>query len=395
MTTRANRQTSQQTRRKVHVLVAFGTRPEVLKLYPVIQELRKYPREFKVTVLATAQHRELLDQVLRLFKLRVHHDLNVMTSGQSLAGITSRILGRINPILDRERPDMVIVQGDTTTTFSAALAAFYRGVPVGHVEAGLRTHVHADPFPEEVNRQMTSVLASLHFAPTLLARGNLLRESIPQASIHVTGNTIVDAMQSIAKGIKHRARKTSGVGSRPLPLVLVTAHRRESFGEPMRRICQAVAELATHGGCDIVFPVHPNPQVRQTVRESLVDVPNLRLCEPMDYTTFLQNMLDANLIITDSGGVQEEAGALGIPTLVTRVTTERPEGIAAGIATLVGSDPKRIIAESIAVLRRASAGPQKRKRTRAYGDGLAAQRIVQVMRHFWGFRRSRPLDYRP
>ena len=395
MTTRDNRLFPGRSRRRVHILLAFGTRPEVLKLYPVIQELRKYPLEFKVTVLATAQHRDLLDQSLALFKLRVHHDLNVMTSGQSLAGITARILGRINPVLDVEKPDMLVIQGDTTTTFSVALAAFYRGIPVGHVEAGLRTHVHSDPFPEEVNRQMTSVLATLHFAPTSLSRENLLKESIPQASIHVTGNTIVDVMRTIANGIKRRARKQSWAGSRPLPLVLVTTHRRESFGEPMRRVCQAVAELATRGGCNIVFPVHPNPQVRRMVKETLADAPNLRLCEPMDYKTFLQYMMDASLIITDSGGVQEEAGALGIPTLVTRATTERPEGITAGIATLVGSDSRRIIAESNAILLRANTRPLKRKGTRAYGDGHAAQRIVQVMRHFWGFLRSRPLDYRP
>lgn len=386
---------SRQTRSKVHVLVAFGTRPEILKLHPVISELRRSSHEFKVTALATAQHREMLDQVLNVFRIRVNHDLNVMTAGQSLAQITTRIITRIDPILARSRPDMVLVQGDTTTTLSVALAAFYRGIPIGHIEAGLRTRNRLDPFPEEINRQVTSVLGTLHFAPTDQARRNLLSESIPPTQIFVTGNTIVDAMHAIASSKQGRTASRSAKQHVGRPSVLVTAHRRESLGEPMRKICLAVARLARESDCDIVFPVHPNPKVRRIVNVTLAGVPNVQLCEPMEYRAFIHAMLGASLIITDSGGIQEEATSLGIPTLVTRATTERPEAIASGIARLVGTDTDLIFSAANTILRNRGSRGRLLKGTRAFGDGHASQRIVQAMRYYAGLRKTRPGDYKP
>lgn len=384
-----------KTKRPVRLLVAFGTRPEVLKLYPVIQQLRKFRGEFEVVVLATAQHRGLLDQTLHRLAMPVDHDLNIMTSNQSLSQITIRVLKRIDAVLRDENPDMILVQGDTTTTFSVALAAFYRGIPVGHVEAGLRTRDRFDPFPEEVNRQLTSVLAALHFAPTREARLNLLAEKVQPDRIYVTGNTIIDALHEITAKLGPAVSKSRTDHANQKPLILVTAHRRESLGEPMRRICQAVARLAAEGKYRIVFPVHPNPRVRNTVNTVLEESADLVICPPMEYDAFLRTLLQSSLVITDSGGVQEEAAALGVPTLVTRAKTERPEGIKAGIATLVGSDTDRIVAAARRVLSRRSTASGRRIGTRAYGDGRAAQRVVQTLRYLWGFRTTRPPDFSP
>jgi UDP-N-acetylglucosamine 2-epimerase len=373
------------------VLVAFGTRPEALKLYPVITELRRRPADFRVSTLVTAQHRQLLDQVLDLFAIRPDHDLNVMTSGQTLSKITERTLRRIDSILSEREPEIVLVQGDTTTTFSVALAAFNRGIEVGHIEAGLRTGDRRDPFPEEINRRLVSVLANLHFAPTGRARKNLLSESISPADVFVTGNTIVDCMQRVTAsfGVPPSAQRR---GSQK-PLILVTAHRRESFGEPMERICRAVAHLARSGKYEIIFPVHPNPQVRHAVSSVLSQSAGLRLCAPMEYREFLKTLMTAQLVITDSGGVQEEAAALGVPALVTRAKTERPEGIAAGLAMLVGSNTDEIVAAAEKSLTRRRARNGARAGTRAYGDGHASERVVQILRYHFGLRATRPRDY--
>jgi UDP-N-acetylglucosamine 2-epimerase (non-hydrolysing) len=381
--------------RPVHIMVAFGTRPEALKLYPVIALLRKSSPEFRVTVLATAQHRGMLDQVLRVLSIRTHYDLNIMTSGQSLSEIMIQTLRRLSPILETERPDMVLVQGDTSTTLSVSLAAFHLGIPLGHVEAGLRTRDRSNPFPEEINRQLTSVLATLHFAPTLQARENLLVESIPAHSIFVTGNTIVDSLK-LASGRLARARPLPFLAQHKSKLViLVTAHRRENFGAPLEQICRAIARLADTGRYAIVFPVHPNPQVRRTVKAMLQGHENLFLCEPLDYRVFLKTLLSSSLVITDSGGVQEEAVALGVTTLVTRTKTERPEGIVAGIAQLVGVGTENIIEAANRAPAKRSPGKRRRSGSRVYGDGLAARRVIEALRFHWGFRRRRPADYCP
>jgi UDP-N-acetylglucosamine 2-epimerase (non-hydrolysing) len=363
------------------LLIAFGTRPEIIKLAPVIKEIRKYPRDLAPVLLATAQHRGLLDQMLALFEIKPDLDLNLMEPNQTLDRLTSRVMLRTSQVLRDIKPDLVIVQGDTTTAMVVALAAFYLQIPVAHVEAGLRTRDRYQPFPEEINRRLISALATLHFAPTKQAVLNLKKEGIKAREIFLTGNTVVDALLQMRPKIERR----------PLPvkiapesrLILVTAHRRENFGQPLENICQALIRLIQEfPDIEIVYPVHPNPHVRQTVYALLSRVQRLHLIRPVSYLDLLALINRAYFILTDSGGLQEEAPSFHKPVLVLREVTERPEGIKAGVARLVGTETERIVAACRQLLNQ----PQTyRKMTLApnpYGDGRASQRIVHHLRRY-------------
>ena len=361
----------------MRVLFVFGTRPEAIKLAPVIARLREQPQQFTTRIAVTAQHRGLLDQVLEDFSIRPDHDLDLMQPDQTLAQSSARILASLEKVLVEERPDWVLVQGDTTTAFCGALAAFYAGIRVGHVEAGLRTGDPREPFPEEMNRVLIARLATQHYAPTSQAAANLEREGIPAASILVTGNTGIDAVLDV------RDRLAAGrLQPGPLPrldpsrkLILVTGHRRESFGEGFEGICAALVRLAARRDVEIVYPVHPNPNVVEPVRRLLSGRPNVHLIEPVPYVTFVELMRRAHILLTDSGGIQEEGPSLGKPVLVMREKTERPEAVAAGTARLVGTDPDRIVRESVALLEDSEGYAKRARIHNPYGDGLAATRI--------------------
>ena len=371
------------TRRR-RLLLVVGTRPEAIKLCPVFVELQRRS-EFAVQLCATAQHRELLDQVLDVFGVAPDWDLDLMRPGQTLAETTARVIAGLEAVLQDARPDMVLVQGDTTTTLCGALAAFYHRIPVGHVEAGLRTWDPQQPFPEEMNRVLTSRLATLHFAATRWAAENLLREGVPEARIAVTGNPGIDAVLWV------RDRLEQGLlPSRPWPqldgsrkLILVTAHRRESFGEGFRRICAALAELAARDDVEIVYPVHPNPNVQAPVRQLLAGIPNIHLIEPLEYVPFVDLMRRAWLVLTDSGGIQEEGPSLGKPILVLREKTERPEGVEAGSAKLVGTQTRRIVEEAVRLLEDRQEYERMARVHNPYGDGHASRRIADAIHSFF------------
>lgn len=372
----------------VTVLTIFGTRPEAIKMAPVIRELQRYPDRFRSLICVTAQHRQMLDQVLDLFEIRPDFDLNIMKPGQDLYDVTANVLLGLRDVLDRVRPNIILVHGDTTTTMAAALAGYYARVPVGHVEAGLRTHNKYAPFPEEINRRVAGAVCDVHFAPTEQARANLLREGISEATIHVTGNTVVDALLSVAERIERDEalnREMAGRFSFLDPgkrLVLVTGHRRENFGEGFENICRALAEIGRrHRDVEILYPVHLNPNVQEPVKRILGrgDTENVHLIEPLDYLPFVYAMNRSHLIITDSGGVQEEAPSLGKPVLVMRETTERPEAVAAGTVKLVGTSFERIVAEASLLLTDTDAYEAMSRAHNPYGDGLAAARIAAVL----------------
>lgn len=359
------------------VLFIFGTRPEAIKLCPVLAHLRSHP-EFSASVCVTAQHRELLDQVLETFSVRPDHDLRLMTPGQSLFQSTSRIVAALEPVLEQESPDIVLVQGDTTTTFCGALAAFYRKIPVGHVEAGLRTGDIHQPFPEEMNRLLTTRLSGLHFAATEWAADNLRREGVREDAIAVTGNTGIDAVLFVKHALED--------GRIPAPewpwldasrkLIVVTAHRRENFGAGIENLCGALARLARRGDVQIVYPVHPNPNVTGPVRRLLGAEPNVILLDPLNYVPFIDLMRRAYILLTDSGGVQEEGPSLGKPILVLRNKTERPEAVEAGTVRLVGTDAAKIENEANRLLDDAGHWASMARTHNPYGDGQASGRIA-------------------
>lgn len=372
------------------VLSIFGTRPEAIKMAPVIRELMARSDRFTSRVCVTAQHRQMLDQVLSLFEIRPDHDLNLMKPGQDLFDVTAGVLSGLKSILVSERPDMVLVHGDTTTTMAAALAAYYLRIPVGHVEAGLRTHNKFAPFPEEMNRQVCGVLADLHFAPTEAARLNLLQAGVADAIVCVTGNTVVDALLTVVERIKAPAMQNKFADQFDFldhmkRLILVTGHRRENFGAGFENICRALSDIAKqHPDCEILYPVHLNPNVQEPVRRLLGNgtLPNVHLIEPVDYLPFVYLMNRSHLIITDSGGVQEEAPSLGKPVLVMRETTERPEAVAAGTVRLVGTDRQFIVAACDELL---NDNNQYRRMSRAhnpYGNGRSAEKIVTLLEQY-------------
>jgi UDP-N-acetylglucosamine 2-epimerase (non-hydrolysing) len=363
------------------VVSIVGTRPDALKMAPVILELANFPDRVAQTVIATGQHREMLRQVLDVFAIEPTHNLDVMLERQTLAQITARVLERLDPLLEQLQPDVLLAQGDTSTTFVASLAAFYRKIPVGHVEAGLRTDNRYDPFPEEINRRLTAVVADLHFAPTPQAADNLRAEGIPEAAIHTVGNTVIDALlAAVARPFEFEDPRLAAVTQGDGRLVLVTAHRRENWGEPLHRICRAVRELArSFPDLAVVFQMHRNPLVTQTIQAELADEARVTLVEPQEYLPWVNLMKRSALILTDSGGIQEEAPALGKPVLVMRETTERPEGIAAGTARLVGTQTETIVAEASQLLRDPGSYQAMARAANPYGDGKSAARIREVL----------------
>jgi UDP-N-acetylglucosamine 2-epimerase (non-hydrolysing) len=365
------------------ILIIFGTRPEAIKLSPVILYLRQCP-DLDVRTCATAQHRELLDQVLHVFRIQPDHDLDLMLPGQSLTRASSRILGALESVLQQEEPDLVLVQGDTTTTLCGALAAFYRRIPVGHVEAGLRTGDIGQPFPEEMNRVVTTRLSTLHFAATERSAENLRREGVPPDRVHVTGNSGIDAVLYVKAALE--SGELIAPAAVPWPtarkLIVVTAHRRESFGEGFELICHALAALASRSDVHIVLPVHPNPNVREPVTRLLGGRANVTLIDPLEYVPFVDLMRRAYLLVTDSGGIQEEGPSLGKPVLVLREKTERPEAVEAGTVKLVGTDPELILREASLLL---DDDTEYRRRScvhNPYGDGQASSRIARCIRQF-------------
>ena len=372
----------------IKILSVFGTRPEAIKMAPVIKALEKHPDRFESVVCVTAQHRQMLDQVLELFAIRPDYDLNIMKHGQDLFDITCNVLQGLKPVLEKERPDMVLVHGDTTTTMAASIASFYCRTRVGHVEAGLRTHDKFAPFPEEINRRVAGAVADLHFAPTDASRQNLLREGVAADAIFVTGNTVVDALLAISERINSDPAVAGRFGREfsfldpAKRLILVTGHRRENFGTGFEQICHALADIAlAYPDVEVLYPVHLNPNVQEPVRRILgrEGLDNVHLIEPVDYLPFVYLMNRSYLIITDSGGVQEEAPSLGKPVLVMRETTERPEAVVAGTVKLVGTDRERIVAEAALLLNDGHAYRAMSLAHNPYGDGQAAGRIIKVL----------------
>ncbi|MBI1622089.1 non-hydrolyzing UDP-N-acetylglucosamine 2-epimerase [Aquamicrobium zhengzhouense] len=374
---------AQDDRPRKTVLAVFGTRPEAIKMAPVVKELQRSDK-LRVRVCVTAQHRQMLDQVLALFELVPDHDLDLMKPNQTLDGITAGVLTGIGKVLDLEKPDLVLVHGDTTTTLAASLATFYRRLPLGHVEAGLRSgNLHA-PWPEELNRRVTTLATRFHFAPTQTSKANLLREGIAEDQIHITGNTVIDALLATVRKTREPERHREFAEmfrfiDADKRLVLVTGHRRENFGAGFENICNALNDLTVAHDVQIVYPVHPNPSVREPVERLLGNNPAIHLIDPLDYEPFVHLMDRANLIITDSGGVQEEAPSLGKPILVMRDTTERPEAVDAGTVILVGTDRNRIVQEATRLLTDESYYQSMAQAINPYGDGLASKRIRGVI----------------
>lgn len=372
------------------VMAIFGTRPEAIKMAPVVRELLKHP-EIETKVCLTAQHREMLDQVVDLFQLPVDCDLDIMKQGQSLYDITDRVLLGLKEVLEKEKPDLVLVHGDTTTTFSATLAAFYQQIDVGHVEAGLRTGNMYSPFPEEANRRLTSVLTTLHFAPTGTARQNLLKENQKDDRIFTVGNSVIDALlATVKKDYVFEDKELQDIEEHKR-IILVTTHRRENLGEPMRNVYRALRRLVeTVPDTEVVFPVHRNPLVRQAVKEVLDGVPGIHLVDPMEYEPFTNLMARSAIILTDSGGIQEEAPSLGKPVLVLRDTTERPEAVASGTVKLVGTDEDKVYNTAYKLLTDEVAYREMAESINPYGDGHTSERIVQAILYFYGISEKKP-----
>ena len=371
---------------KKKVMVILGTRPEAVKLAPVIDALKKYD-DFQIVVLSTAQHRQILDQVLTIFGIVPDYDLNIMTASQTIDDVTIACLKGVGEVLEKEKPDFIVVQGDTTTVFASALAGFYNRIPVGHVEAGLRTSDLFSPYPEEANRRLASVLADLHFAPTVRAAANLEREGVSAKKIHITGNTVVDALLDVAgrsfdlsTNFPHVAKFLDGIDR----LILVTAHRRESFGAPFHDMCGAFLDIIhAYSDVGVIYPVHPNPNVRQTVSSVLGNEPRVLLVDPLDYITFIHLMKRSFLLLTDSGGVQEEAPSLRKPVLIMRNKTERQEGIEAGVARLVGTGRHGIFVEVSELLNDSSLYKKMASGLNPFGDGKAAARIASIISDYF------------
>lgn len=375
------------------VMAIFGTRPEAVKMAPLVRKLQSFPQEIEAIVTVTAQHREMLDQVLELFTIRPDYDLNIMQARQTLADITTRALQGLDEILKKVKPDLVLVHGDTTTTYAASLAAFYNEIKVGHVEAGLRTGDKRSPFPEEMNRQLTDVISDLYFAPTTTAAHHLRTENKADSSIFITGNTAIDAMKTtIKQNYTHDVLKQLGKDR----LLLVTAHRRENLGQPMRNMFHAIKKLVhEHRDIQVVYPVHLNPQVREAAEDVLGQDARIHLIEPLGVVDFHNFAARAHMILTDSGGVQEEAPSLGVPVLVLRDTTERPEGIEAGTLKLAGTEETTIHDLGAALLEDREAYDRMSHASNPYGDGTAAERIVQAILYHFGRRSQRPVPFSP
>jgi UDP-N-acetylglucosamine 2-epimerase (non-hydrolysing) len=375
------------------ILIIFGTRPEAIKMAPLVKALQACPTDFMTQVCVTAQHRQMLDQVLDLFDIQPDFDLDIMQSNQNLYDITASVLLKLKIVLDKYQPDLVLVHGDTTTTLTASLAAFYQRIPVGHVEAGLRTYNLYSPYPEELNRQVTSKITHYHFAPTAGSRQNLLQENIPAEQIVVTGNTVIDALlwvQAQIQASPQRRQQLEAILAKQInfdlestKFILVTGHRRENFGRGFENICQALKQIAERQPeVHIIYPVHLNPNVREPVQRILMGLENVHLIEPLDYEPFIYLMSRAYLVLTDSGGIQEEAPSLGKPVLVMRETTERPEAVEAGTVKLVGTASETIITEVLRLFEDSGAYTRMARAHNPYGDGQACARIVKTLKEF-------------
>ena len=376
---------------KIKVMSIFGTRPEAIKMAPVVMELMQHSDEIETKTLVTAQHREMLDQVLHLFHIVPDYDLNIMAAGQTLFDITTRAMMGINEVFQKDRPDLVLVHGDTTTTFAGALAAYYHQIPVGHVEAGLRTHDIYSPFPEEMNRRLTGGIATLHFAPTATAHDNLAAEGVPERRIFVTGNTVIDALHHTVRPDYMLPAELAQVDFANNRVLLVTTHRRENLGEPMRHVYRAIHDVVDGlPDVEVIFPVHRNPKVREIVQEELGHLPRVHLIDPLDYEPFANLMARVDIVLTDSGGIQEEAPALGKPVLVLRDTTERPEAVAAGTVHLIGTAEEHVYNETMRLLTDTGAYAAMAEAVNPYGDGRAAQRIIEAILYHAGHRHTPP-----
>ena len=365
------------------VMIIFGTRPEAIKLSPLIIKLRKHARELETVVCVSAQHREILDKVLKLFEIIPDYDLNLMKDDQNLFEITGSILSEVGKVIDKHRPDIVLVQGDTTTTFAASLAAYYNRVKVGHIEAGLRTNNKYFPFPEEINRKLTGHIADIHFAPTERNKAQLLLEGIKAESVEVTGNTVIDSLFWVTDKLRHENSAFDGLKRIEFEkkVILVTGHRRENFGQRLINVCKALKQIAERNDdAELVYPVHPNPNVRKVVQAELCGIRNVKLMEPLDYGPFVYLMEKCYFIISDSGGIQEEAPSLGKPVLVTRDRTERPEAVDVGAVKLVGTDTKMIVEESERLLNDIAYYDRFTGKRNPYGDGRACERIINRLR---------------
>jgi UDP-N-acetylglucosamine 2-epimerase (non-hydrolysing) len=374
------------------VALVFGTRPEAIKLAPVYAELKR--RGKPVTVIVTAQHRGLLDQMLAVFDMQPDIDLDLMQEGQGLGQLTCRALSGLQEAFQKTRPDIVLVQGDTTTVLGGALAAFYEKIPIGHVEAGLRTRDKLSPYPEEMNRRLTDVMTDVYFAATRRARHNLQGEGVDANAIYVTGNPVVDALRAVLDRDPGLPEEFKWVDELEGRLLLTTAHRRENLGVPFSRICEALREIVERfPDVTVVWPLHPNPLVSKAAHELLDGLDRVILCDPLDYWAFVPLMARADLILTDSGGVQEEAPAVGVPVLVTRESTERPEGVEAGVARLVGTETETIVAEAARILESPTEYTRMTEVGCPYGDGRAAERICDAIEHHFGLREERPEDF--
>jgi UDP-N-acetylglucosamine 2-epimerase (non-hydrolysing) len=367
-------------KRMKKLIFIFGTRPEAIKMAPVIMKCKKSMSLLSSINIVTAQHRDMLDDILRLFSIQPEYDLNIMRESQSLEDITVRSLKKLSKIIKCEKPDMILVQGDTTTTFIGALAGFYNKIPIGHIEAGLRTYDKYQPFPEEVNRKLTTALADIYFSPTKRAAENLIREGIPPSKIFITGNTVIDALLEIISRNYKFKKPLDKIVNNNSNLILVTAHRRENLGEPLNNICLALKEITqTIKNIQILFAVHPNPKVRKIVFNVLHNNRNIHLLPPLDYQTFAHIMAKSRLILTDSGGIQEEAPSLGKPVLVLRNKTERPEAVEAGTVKIIGTDTRKIVEETTILLENKNEYGRMAKALNPYGDGKASDRIVKII----------------
>lgn len=378
--------------KRIKVMTIFGTRPEAIKMVPLVLELKKHGAEIESLVCVTAQHRQMLDQVLDYFHIKPDYDLDVMKDRQTLSEMSVRVIQGLEPVLREAKPDLILVHGDTSTTFLASYAALLQQIKVGHVEAGLRTWNKLSPFPEEMNRQLTGVIADLHFAPTDWSAGNLRAENKPEPSIYITGNTITDVMPYLVRSDYSHPVLDWAKGKR---LILMTAHRREAIGEPHRRIFRAVKRIADEfEDVAIVYPVHLNPEVQGPAKEILGGHPRIKLTDPMDVMDLYNFYPHTHLILTDSGGIQEEAPSFGIPALVLRDTTERPEGIDAGVLELVGTDEEAVYSRAKALLTDAALYERMSKASNPYGDGKVSERIVQAIKHYFGVTDARPDPFR-
>jgi len=383
--------------KKLKIMTVFGTRPEAIKMCPLVLEMAKYKEYIEPVVAVTAQHREMLDQVLRLFNITPDYDLNIMTTGQTLSDITTRALVGLSDVIDSAKPDLILVHGDTTTTFAGALAAYYAQVEAGHVEAGLRTGNKYSPYPEEMNRRLAGALVDYHFAPTEISRTNLLRENVREDRIWITGNTVIDALKTtVQKNFQFTDPAINDALTSGRRLILVTTHRRENLGEPLRHVYRALKQiLAEHKNVAVVFPVHKNPRVREIVRSELGNETRIYLSEPMDYEPFANLMARVELVLTDSGGIQEEAPALGKPVLVLRDTTERPEAVTAGTVRLVGTEYDAVYNETTRLLTEKKYYSSMAEAVNPYGDGRACERILRALLSEKGYPVEAPDEFKP